>query len=266
MGAEYIELSYLQIALAALLILVNGVISMVLRLGLERSLIVASLRTVVQLLLIGFVLQWVFQVKLWTTVLALLIIMTLVAGVTAVGRAERRYRAIWFDTIISIWTSSWLVTAFGLFVVIQDLEHWYQPQYTIPLLGMVLGNTLNGISLGQNTLTETLAARRDQVEMLLSLGATRWEAARPAVRQSVRTGMTPIINAMLVVGVVSLPGMMTGQILSGAPPLDAVKYQIVIMFLIASATAMGTVSIVLLGYRRLFNADHQFLYQRVQTK
>ncbi|MFP6659456.1 MAG: ABC transporter permease, partial [Pirellulales bacterium] len=112
----------------------------------------------------------------------------------------------------------------------------------------------------------TLAARRDQVEMLLSLGATRWEAARPAVRQSVRTGMTPIINAMMVVGVVSLPGMMTGQILSGAAPLDAVKYQIVIMFLIASATAMGTVSIVLLGYRRLFNADHQFLYQRVQTK
>ncbi|MFP6668505.1 MAG: iron export ABC transporter permease subunit FetB [Pirellulales bacterium] len=266
MDAEYIGLSYLQIALAALLILVNGVISMVLRLGLERSLVVASLRTVVQLLLIGSVLQWVFQVELWTTVLALLIIMTLVAGVTAAGRAQRRYRAIWFDTIISIWASSWLVTAFGLFVVIQDLEHWYQPQYTIPLLGMVLGNTLNGISLGQNTLTETLAARRDQVEMLLSLGATRWEAARPAVRQSVRTGMTPIINAMMVVGVVSLPGMMTGQILSGAAPLDAVKYQIVIMFLIASATAMGTVSIVLLGYRRLFNADHQFLYQRVQTK
>lgn len=265
MGDNYIELSYLQVALAALLILVNGVISIALRLGLERSLIVASLRTVVQLLLIGFVLQWIFQVELWTTVLALLIIMTIVAGVTAAGRSQRRYRAIWFDTIVSIWASSWLVTAFGLFVVIQDLEHWYQPQYTIPLLGMVLGNTLNGISLGQNTLAETLATRRDQVEMLLSLGATRWEAARPAIQQAVRTGMTPIINAMMVVGIVSLPGMMTGQILSGAAPMDAVKYQIVIMFLVASATALGTISIVLLGYRRLFNADHQFLHQRVQT-
>ncbi len=100
---------------------------------------------------------------------------------------------------------------------------------------------------------------RQQVEALLTLGATRWEAARPLVQQAVRTGLIPTINAMMVVGVVSLPGMMTGQILAGASPVEAVKYQIVIMFLIASATALGTVSVVLLSYRRLFNEHHQFL-------
>ncbi len=94
----------------------------------------------------------------------------------------------------------------------------------------------------------------------MRLGATRWEAARQPMQHAVRTGMIPIINAMMVVGIVSLPGMMTGQILSGASPLEAVKYQIVIMFLIASATALCTVSVILLSFLRLFNAQHQFLY------
>ena len=103
----------------------------------------------------------------------------------------------------------------------------------------------------------------DQVETLLALGATRWEASRTAIQQAVRTGMIPTINTMMIVGLVSLPGMMTGQLLAGMDPLDAVKYQIVIMFLIAAGTSLGTFSIVLLGYRRLFTLDHQFLPERL---
>jgi putative ABC transport system permease protein len=165
---------------------------------------------------------------------------------------------MWLNTIISVWASSWIITAFGLFAVMQGVEKWYHPQYAIPLLGMVLGNTLNGISVGQNTFTELLASRRDQVEAMLTLGATGWEAARPLVQQAVRTGMIPIINSMMIVGIVSLPGMMTGQLLAGAAPISAVKYQIVIMFLIASATALGTVGVVLFSFRRLVTTDHQF--------
>ncbi len=262
---DYIELSAVQVAFAAALIVVNCLISMALRLGMLRSLLVASVRTVVQLLLIGLVLEWVFRVDRWTIVLALLAIMTLIAGVTAVNRVERRYPGVWIDTIISIWASSWLVTAYAIFVVVQKTETWYEPQYTIPLMGMVLGNTLNGISLGQRMLTESLATGRGEVETRLALGATRWEAARPAVQNAVRTGMTPIINSMMIVGVVSLPGMMTGQILVGARPMQAVPYQIVIMFLIASATALGTVGAVILSFRHLFTADHQFLYQRLRA-
>ena len=99
---------------------------------------------------------------------------------------------------------------------------------------------------------ESSPGARDQVEAHLALGATRWEAARPLVQQAVRTGLIPTINAMMVVGIVSLPGMMTGQILAGADPVQAVKYQIVIMFLLASAAALGTVSVVLLSYSAAF--------------
>lgn len=260
---NYIDLSVTQVALAALLIVVNGVISLTLRLGMERTLLLASVRTVLQLFLIGLVLEWVFEVDRWYIVIAILTVMTVIAGVTAAQRNRRRFPGIWFNTIVSVWASSWLVTAYALFVVIQDTTTWYQPQYAIPLMGMVLGNSLNGTSLGLNSFTETLVAQREQVEAALALGATRWEAARLPLQQAVRTGMIPIINGMMVVGIVSLPGMMTGQLLSGASPMGAVKYQIVIMFLIASATALCTVTVVLLSFLRLFNSHHQFLYRQI---
>jgi len=151
------------------------------------------------------------------------------------------------------------MAAIALFALVR-VQPWYSPHYAIPLVGMILGNTLNGIALGLDRLGSELNARRAEVESLLALGATRWEAAREPVRQAIRTGMIPIINAMMVVGIVSLPGMMTGQLLAGVDPIQAVKYQIVIMFLIASGTALGTVGVVLLSYRRLFNANHQFLH------
>lgn len=262
----YHELSYLQVGLAATLMITNGAISVALRLRMEWSLLLASFRTVTQLLLIGLVLEWVFHVDRWYIVITLGLIMTLVAGYTASSRSQKRFPGIWFNGIVSVWASSWVVTAFALLVVFRGIDHWWQPQYSIPLLGMILGNSLNGISIGVSTLTEALTTRRGQVESLLALGATRWEAAHGPIQHAVHTGMIPIINSMMVVGVVSLPGMMTGQLLSGTAPIEAVKYQIVIMFLIASATALGTFVSILLGYRRLFNADHQFRFDLITSR
>lgn len=256
--ADYVQLSAWQVALAAALVLVNGAVSVVLKLGLERSLFVASARMVVQLLLIGYVLRWVFQDGRFAPVAVLAIIMTLVAGVAAVRRTEHRYPGIYGASTISVLASSWLVTGYGIAVVLQKAPTWYDPQYIVPILGMILGNTLNGISLGLNRLETELVTHRDLVETALALGATGWEAAQGRVRQAVRTGLVPTINSMMVTGIVSLPGMMTGQLLAGISPLEAVKYQIVIMFLIASGTALGTVGIVLLSFRRLFNRQHQF--------
>jgi len=261
-----VELGFWQLAVAASLIAVSGAISLLLQLGLERKLLLAAVRTVVQLLLIGLVLGWIFAAHQWYIVLPLMLAMTLIAGVAAVGRTGRRYRGMWLDSLISMWASSWLILAIALLAIVRVQVHvqpWYHPQYAIPLLGMILGNTLNGISLGMDRLGEELSAKRDQVETLLALGATRWEAARAPIQQAVRTGMIPIINSMMVVGLVSLPGMMTGQLLAGADPLQAVRYQIVIMFLIAAGTSLGTVAAVLLGYRRLFTPDHQFLPGRL---
>jgi putative ABC transport system permease protein len=258
MGKAYIELSYFQVGLAALLIVINGVISVALKLGLERRLLIAAVCTVVQLLCIGFVLEWVFRLNRWYVVLAMMSIMTLVAGVAAIQRTGFRYPGIWVRSVSATWASSWLVGMLALFVIVR-VRPWYTPQYAIPLLGMILGNTLNGVSLGLDRFGNELSGRRDEVESLLALGATRWEAVRRPIQQSVKTGLIPTINAMMVVGIVSLPGMMTGQLLAGTSPVEAVKYQIVIMFLIASGTALGTVLVVLLSFRRLFNDDHQFV-------
>jgi putative ABC transport system permease protein len=265
MGQPYLELSYFQVGLAALLIVINGAISVLLELGLERRLMIAAVRTVAQLLAIGFVLDLVFRWNRWYVVLAMMVIMTLIAGAAAADRAEIRYPGIWSRSVAATWIGSWIMAALALLVIVR-VRPWYTPQYAIPLLGMILGNTLNGVSLGLERLGAELSGNRDQVETLLALGATRWEAARRPIRQAVRTGLVPTINAMMVVGIVTLPGMMTGQLLSGTSPIEAVKYQIVIMFLIASGTALGTVLVVLLSYRRLFNEDHQFLDQLLQER
>ena len=258
----YLTLSYLQVGLATLLILINGGISLALRLGLGRRLLVAAAATVVQLILIGLVLQWVFRLNRWYLVVGIMSVMTLAASRAAIQRTQFRWPGLWLGSVASLWLSSWLVALLALLALLR-VEPWYSPHYAIPLLGMILGNSLNGVSLGLDRLGSELTARRDQVEAQLALGATRWEAARRPIQEAVRTGMVPTINAMMVVGVVSLPGMMTGQLLAGVSPIEAVKYQIVIMFLISSGTALGTVAVVLFSYRRLFNDDHQFLHRRI---
>lgn len=266
MDSAYLQLSYAQVAAAAALIAVNGLISLVLHLGLERRLLLAAVRSVVQLLLIGLVLDWIFSLRELAAVLLLVAVMTLVAGTTAVHRADRRYPGIYLNSLISVWASAWLIGAVAIFAVLREVEPWYHPQYAIPVVGMILGNTLNGISLGLNRIIEEFAVQRGRIELLLCLGATRWEAALPSVRQALRTGMIPIINVMTVAGLVSLPGMLTGQLLAGVRPIEAVKYQIVILFLIASGTALGTLGVVLLSYRRFFNSRHQFQHWLLTEK
>ena len=242
----YITIGYGQLALSALLILVNVGLSIGLKLGLERSLAIASLRMVVQLLLIGFVLEWLFTQENPFLILAISLVMASIAGIAAVNRTSRRFPGIYLNSLLSVLVASSLVTGLSVRGIIQ-VQPWFDPQYLIPLLGMVLGNTLTGISLGLDRFMEGVTTQRDQIETLLTLGATRWEAAHKQVQEAIRTGMIPTINSMMVMGLVSLPGMMTGQILAGANPIDAVRYQIVIIFMIASGAALGTFGVVLLA-------------------
>ena len=263
MNEATVSLSVLDLVLATGLVAAAGALSLVLRLGLERRLFVAALRTVIQLAIIGYVLKWVFGVDTPWALLPVIAVMLLTASRAAVQRAGRRYpRAMW-DTFIALVLCGTLTT-FVVTQVIIGIDPWYKPQYVIPLLGMILGNGLTGISLCLDVLLERLQDRRALVEMELAHGATRWEAARDTLRESVRRGMIPIINAMSVVGLVSLPGMMTGQILANNPPLEAVKYQIVVMFMIAAATSLGCIGTALLAYRRLFNHKHQLVWRLIQ--
>ncbi len=261
------DLTYFGLAMAAALIVVNAAVSLVLRLNLERRLLWAALRTVVQLSLLGLILQGIFATDQPLLVGGMMLFMTAVAGISAVQRTERRFAGIWGNALIAAATGSWVVTFIVLaFIIPPHVWSARLPQYAIPLLGMVLGNTLNGLSLGIDRFTEELVMQRGLIEMRLCLGATRWEAAREPIRNAVRTGMIPIINSMSVVGLVSLPGMMTGQLLAGAEAMTAVKYQIMIMFVIAAGTALGTVTAVLLSYRRLFNARHQLQVEQIRSR
>jgi len=263
MGSSYIPISYGQLALAALLILINIALSFILRLGLEQQLWIASLRMVVQLLLIGYVLQWLFTLHNPGWILSVALAMTVIAGLASVNRTRRRFRGIYWNSFVSILASSLLVTGLAVGGIIR-VDPWYEPQYLIPLLGMVLGNTLTGISLALDRFMEDLASHRERVEALLTVGATHWESAHETVKEALRAGMIPTINSMMVTGLVSLPGMMTGQILAGANPTDAVRYQIVIMFMIVSGTALGTLGVVMLAFRALFNWKHQLRVERLR--
>jgi putative ABC transport system permease protein len=257
----YIQIGTPQLALAAALLLVNIFLSLVLKLGLARDLTVAALRMTVQLLLVGLVLDWVFSVRDPWVILGMALLMTVLASRAALQRTRRHFPGIYWRTLVTILGASFLVTGTALTGVLR-VEPWYDPQYLIPLLGMLLGNALNGISLGLDRFLEG-CARRGHIDALLALGATRWEAARGEVREALRTGLVPLINSMMIMGIVSLPGMMTGQILAGAAPGDAVRYQLMILFMIAACVALATLGVVGLAFFALFSPRHRLRRERI---
>jgi len=253
-----------DIAVAAVLLLIHGVLSIALGLGVGRQVLVAAVRMVLQLLLVGFVLVALFErMSPWLTGLTA-VVMILFAGREVSARQDRRLAGPWAYALGTgaMLFAAFAVTLFALTTAVRP-EPWYDPRYAIPLLGMVLGNTLNGISLGLHALTVGLVRERSSVEALLCLGATRWEATRPVVVDALRTGLMPIVNAMAATGLVALPGMMTGQILAGAEPLMAVRYQMLIMFLIAGGTALGATAAVFGGVLRLTDDRHRLRLDRL---
>jgi putative ABC transport system permease protein len=136
-------------------------------------------------------------------------------------------------------------------------DPWYDPRYVIPLGGMILGNAMTGAALAVERFTAEVRAGRLEIETALCLGATARQAADRAVRAAIHAALVPTINGMMIVGVVQLPGMMTGQILAGAPPLQAVRYQVVVMYMLAAAAALTSMSAALLAHRACFTPDHQ---------
>ncbi len=261
---NYIELSYFDLALAALLLLVNGALSMCLRLGLERSFAVAGLRMCLQLGLVGLVLKALFTATSpwWTAVAALL--MVLFAGREALARQQRRIEGFWGYGIgaTSMLFAGTLVTILALTTQIRP-DPWFDPRYTIPLLGMILGNTMTGIAISLNSLHDSVSSKRKAIEARLALGDTAADAIRESVRNSMREGLIPVINSMSAAGIVFLPGMMTGQILAGVDPAGAIKYQILIMFLIAGGTGLGVLCAVLGSARRLCDERQRLRLDRL---
>jgi len=257
--SDYVALSYFDIALASVFLLLNGALSLWLRLGIARNLAFAMLRMVVQLLLVGLLLKSLFAIQSpWLTALVALFMASFAAR-EIWARQERRLKG-WRGLVIggtSMGASVGVVALVALIFLVQP-DPWWHPRYALPLLGMIMGNAMTGVSLSLDTLHTALNRERRAIEAQLLLGANKWQAMRPFIRQAMRAGFMPSINGMAAVGVVSLPGMMTGQILSGVDPNEAVKYQLMVMFLIAGATGMAVI-LATLGSARALSDDRERL-------
>ncbi|MEK9723752.1 MAG: iron export ABC transporter permease subunit FetB [Rhodospirillaceae bacterium] len=262
----YVTLDYWDLASAAALLAINAGLSIAFRLGLAKRLAVAAVRMVVQLTLVGLVLKGLFAVQSPWLTLAVALIMVGFAGREAVARQDRTFAGYW---TYGIGTTCMCVAALTvtLFAVTTQFEaaHWFDARYAIPLLGMILGNTMNGVSLCLDRLLAMAHDHRVAIEARLALGHDAPTALSGVGRQAIRAGMTPTVNAMATTGLVSLPGMMTGQILAGVEPVEAVKYQILIMFLIGGGTALGVFAAIQLASRRLTDGRHRLRLDRLRV-
>jgi putative ABC transport system permease protein len=250
MDAPLIDLAWLDLVAAAGLILIVIGIARWQGLGLGRSFLVGAVRTVVQLALVGYVLVYIFALDRWYLVMGALVLMLAAATHAAVGRHPRPGGQLYGITGVALLAGSGLTLVYVGAAVVQ-IDPWYNPRYLIPLFGMIVGNAMNAAALSTERLSAEMGNRRAEVEAYLALGASKERAGREPVRRALTAALIPTINSLMVVGIVSLPGMMTGQILAGISPLTAVRYQIVVMFMLASTVAI-TAAVATLWYRESF--------------
>ena len=251
-----LDLSWWQLGLALLLIVVVIAISLRQRLGLETDLAIGAVRTIVQLYLVGLILAAVFSAARWYWVLLILAVMTAIATHAAVSRLSKPLPGVYWIATAALTISTAATLAWVIGLVVRP-RPWWEPQYLIPIAGMILGNSMTSAALAGERLQSDLFARRDEVEARLALGFSGPEAVQPLVRATLRAAMIPTVNGMMTVGVVQLPGMMTGQILAGTSPLTAIRYQIVVVFMLAVATAVGSLLFVRLAAGRYLTPAHQ---------
>lgn len=245
-----------RLALAGLLLALLLVLSRRFRLKLEEKAVVASLRGSAQLVAVGYVLGAVFAIERWELVLATLFVMLGVAARTGASRLGRPIPGLGWLAGGALATGTGLGLVFMAGVVVRP-SPWYDPQYVIPFAGMILGNSMNGASLAGERFQEDLRARRAEVETRLALGISGADSVHPFLSRALRAAMIPTLNSFAVAGIVQVPGMMTGQILSGVDPIIAARYQILIFFLLMTSTAVSTLLFLLLLRSRYVTPAHQ---------
>ena len=258
MTSSVIEIGPYQLILALVFVLGAGAASLYHGLRLEKDLLVGTIRTFVQLFILGYVLKFIFQLNSVWPVLFVFLFMIFFATRIIRSRIKEKQVAFFWPMLLSL-TVSYALCAVLITGVVVGAKPWWKPQYFIPLSGMLIGNSMNAVAISLDRLLGDLKGRRQEVEMLLCMGADYREAAERMVHNAMRAGMIPAINSMMAVGVVFIPGMMTGQILAGADPLMAIRYQIVIMVMIVGATAMLSFLGVRIVCRLCFGPAQQLL-------
>jgi putative ABC transport system permease protein len=260
MTPEVLKIDLSQLVLCLIFIAAAGATSLWHALKLERDLIVGTIRTFAQLFLLGYILRLIFELENSAVVLAIFTFMILFAAWEIRGRLKEKEVAFFWPVFISMLLSYFTVTYIvTLFIV--AVEPWWKPQYFITLAGMIIGNSMNATAIALERLLSELRGRRLEVEARLCLGATYKEASQDMFRNAMRAGMIPSINSMMAAGIVFIPGMMTGQILAGSDPLQAIRYQIVVMVMLVGSTAMSTLLAVYLVRRLCFGPGERLRLQ-----
>lgn len=250
---ETIDLSILSLVIAFALFVVPVGISLFYRIGLTKSLLYATARMSVQLILIGIFLKYLFVWDHTLLNILWLAVMILVAVVSAVRQSSMKLKKLLLPTFISFSLATFsIILFFNIFVI--RLDNIFNARYLIVLGGMLLGNSLRGNIIGISSFYRDIKKDSKNYMYRLSLGATFRESVRPYLRESVQLALKPTIAAMATMGIVALPGMMTGVILGGASPEVAIKYQIMIMIAIVVSTILSVVLTILMTLRSCFDS------------
>jgi len=246
---------------ASVPIVASMILLAALQLGQVRPVLVSIVRMVLQLMLLGVVLEWVFRARTPAIVGAIALVMLLVSSHTVASRLKGGGWALRFEAFVVMAAGLTIVLAVSLRVSLR-VEPWYEPRVVVPLLGMILGNSVTSVALAAERLESDLRADRDRVELRLSLGASTWGAAAPSLRSAVRAALTPVVNNMMIAGIVAIPGMTTGQLLVGAAVSDAIRYQILIYLGISGTVAISTLALLGIRLRHYFTPNAQLRIER----
>ena len=263
--SQTLHLQFSDLLIGAVLVLLAAGASWALRLQLQRQVLWASLRMVVQLLLVGYVLRLVFQHASPVTTLVVVCVMIAAAAREVATRPRQRlggggsYRIA--SGVVALASLSTVVLA--LLTAVRP-DPWFDARYAIALMGIVLGSVLNAASLGLDSFFDGVRQGRAAIEAQLALGVPLRQALALHTRTAIRRGLIPVINQMTAAGLITLPGIMTGQILGGMDPLEAAKYQILLLFLLAFAGSLAAAGSVLLAARALGDERQRLRLDRLQ--
>jgi len=260
MNDQVFDLTVFQLLLGYVFVLIVLFILRKRNIRREKILILATFRMTIQLVLMGYLLLLIIDNPNPFLTFAIVFVMLSFAVYTVFSKFKNELRPSLKRVIILALPSGALISlVYFLFLVIR-IEPYYNPQYFIPITGMIVGNSMTGISLGIHSMINRFTAQRKAVEEALHLGATPKDASKKIVDEAFDSAIMPTLNNMLGMGVIFLPGMMTGQILSGVVPTTAIMYQIGIMLGILGGVSLSTYFLLIFGYRTFFNRDKQLIH------
>lgn len=262
-----VVLTAFDLAVAGALVAVSAALSLMLSLGVHRSLVISAVRMIVQLVLVGLVLRLIFESEShWVTTVTIAV-MAVAASREVGARTPRRLTSFWqFGIGATAIVAATLPVVLVVLITALKPDPWYDARHAIPLVGIVLGTVMNAASLSLNAVFSGVTNERNAIEAQLALGATREEAFRLLFRRAVTVGITPTVNQMAAAGIITMPGIMTGQVLAGMDPLEAAKYQILLMFALAAGGFLGGVVAAYTALLRLSDDRHRLRLDRLDAR